>query len=315
MLNMMKSLKDKLSKTKSGFIDKIAEVVSVRGVFDDETYEEIEEILIRNDTGYEMAELIIERLKKELRTDRIKSVEVVRIYLADVMQDILFKDMQEDDDFFTLPEGIKPYVIAFVGVNGTGKTTTIGKIANRFAKAGKKVLIVAGDTFRAAAIDQVAIWAERAGVDILRSEPERDPAAVIYDGVAKAVAKAYDVVLIDTAGRQHTKERLMKELAKIDRSIKKACPEAPHETVLVVDSTTGQNAISQAMHFNEAIKLNSIALTKFDGTAKGGIIFNIKQNLQIPVRLLGVGEGIDDIENFHAVRFVKAFFDKGDSKA
>lgn len=315
MLNMMKSLKDKLSKTKSGFIDKIAEVVSVRGVFDEETYEEIEEILIRNDTGFEMAELIIERLKKELKTDRIKSVEVVRIYLADVMQDILFKDMQEDDDFFSLPEEIKPYVIAFVGVNGTGKTTTIGKIAHRFAKAGKKVLIVAGDTFRAAAIDQVAIWAERAGVDILRSEPERDPASVIYDGVAKAVAKSYDVVLIDTAGRQHTKDRLMKELAKIDRSIKKACPEAPHETVLVVDSTTGQNAISQALHFNEAIKLNSIALTKFDGTAKGGIIFNIKQNLQIPVRLLGVGEGIDDIENFHAVRFVKAFFDKGDIEA
>ncbi|MDD3536566.1 MAG: signal recognition particle-docking protein FtsY [Candidatus Cloacimonetes bacterium] len=315
MLNMMKSLKDKLSKTKSGFIDKIAEVVSVRGVFDEETYEEIEEILIRNDTGFEMAEQIIERLKKELKTDRIKSVEVVRIYLADVMQDILFKDMQEDDDFFSLPEEIKPYVIAFVGVNGTGKTTTIGKIAHRFAKAGKKVLIVAGDTFRAAAIDQVAIWAERAGVDILRSEPERDPASVIYDGVAKAVAKSYDVVLIDTAGRQHTKDRLMKELAKIDRSIKKACPEAPHETVLVVDSTTGQNAISQALHFNEAIKLNSIALTKFDGTAKGGIIFNIKQNLQIPVRLLGVGEGIDDIENFHAVRFVKAFFDKGDTEA
>lgn len=315
MLNMMKSLKDKLSKTKSGFIDKIAEVVSVRGVFDEETYEEIEEILIRNDTGFEMAELIIERLKKELKTDRIKSVEVVRIYLADVMQDILFKDMQEDDDFFSLPEEIKPYVIAFVGVNGTGKTTTIGKIAHRFAKAGKKVLIVAGDTFRAAAIDQVAIWAERAGVDILRSEPERDPASVIYDGVAKAVAKSYDVVLIDTAGRQHTKDRLMKELAKIERSIKKACPEAPHETVLVVDSTTGQNAISQALHFNEAIKLNSIALTKFDGTAKGGIIFNIKQNLQIPVRLLGVGEGIDDIENFHAVRFVKAFFDKGDIEA
>lgn len=313
MLNMMKSLKDKLSKTKSGFIDKIAEVVSVRGVFDDETYEEIEEILIRNDTGFEMAQLIIERLKKELRTDRIKSVEVVRIYLADVMRDILFKDMQEDDDFFTLPEGTKPYVIAFVGVNGTGKTTTIGKIANRFAKDGKKVLIVAGDTFRAAAIDQVAIWAERAGVDILRSEPERDPASVIYDGVAKAVAKGYDVVLIDTAGRQHTKDRLMKELEKIDRSIKKACPEAPHETMLVVDSTTGQNAISQAMHFNDAIKLNSIVLTKFDGTAKGGIIFNIKQNLQIPVRLLGVGEGIDDIENFHAVRFVKAFFDKGES--
>ncbi|MCD8479153.1 MAG: signal recognition particle-docking protein FtsY [Candidatus Cloacimonetes bacterium] len=193
------------------------------------------------------------------------------------------------------------------------KTTSIGKLANRFARDGKKVLIVAGDTFRAAAIDQIAIWAERAGVDILRTEPERDPASVIYDGVAKAVAKGYDVVLIDTAGRQHTKERLMKELQKIDRSIKKACPEAPHETILVVDSTTGQNAISQAQHFNEAIKLTGLALTKFDGTAKGGIIFNIKHNLSIPVKLLGVGEGIEDIENFHTVRFVKAFFDRDDS--
>lgn len=314
MLSIVKNLRQKLSKTKSGFIDKIAETVKSRGVIDDEMFEQIEEILIKNDTGTDMAELIIERLRDELKADRINNPEIVQIYLADVMQDILFKDVPDEDDFFELPQ-IKPYVIAFVGVNGTGKTTTIGKVANRFAKAGKKVLIVAGDTFRAAAIEQVAIWAERAGVDILRSEPERDPASVIYDGVAKAVAKGYDIVLIDTAGRQHTKERLMKELNKIDRSIKKACADAPHETVLVVDSTTGQNAISQALHFNEAIKLTGIALTKFDGTAKGGIIFNIKQNLQIPVRLLGVGESIDDIENFHTVRFVKAFFNRDDSEA
>ncbi len=314
MLNMVKSLKQKLSKTKAGFIDKISEVVSVRGVFDDETYEEIEEILIRSDTGFEMANEIIERLKSELLRDRIKSAEVVPIYLKDVMQGLLFDGVDEDDDFFDLPADITPYVIAFVGVNGTGKTTTIGKIAYRFAMQGKKVLIVAGDTFRAAAIDQVAIWAERAGVDILKTEPERDPASVIYDGVAKAVARKYDVVLIDTAGRQHTKDRLKKELEKIDRSIKKACPDAPHQTVLVVDSTTGQNAISQAHHFNEAIKLDSIALTKFDGTAKGGIIFNIKHNLKIPVRLLGVGEGIEDIESFKAFTFVKAFFDKGENR-
>jgi len=311
MLSIVKNLKQKLSKTKSGFIDKIAETVVSRGVIDEEMFDEIEEILIRNDTGTDMAEIIISRLREELRVDRIKNPEVVKIYLADVMQDILFKDVPDDDDFFAVPD-LKPYVIAFVGVNGTGKTTTIGKLANRFAQDGKKVLIVAGDTFRAAAIEQVAIWAERAGVDILRTEPERDPASVIYDGVAKAVAKGYDIVLIDTAGRQHTKERLMKELQKIDRSIKKACPEAPHECILVVDSTTGQNAISQAQHFNESIKLTGLALTKFDGTAKGGIIFNIKQNLQIPVKLLGVGEGIDDIENFHTVRFVKAFFGKDD---
>ena len=312
MLSLVKNLRQKLSKTKSSFIDKIDESVQAHGVIDDEMFDEIEEILIKNDTGTDMAELIVERLKHELKVDRIKNPAIVRIYLADVMQDILFKDVPDDEDFFEIPD-IKPYVIAFVGVNGTGKTTSIGKLANRFARDGKKVLIVAGDTFRAAAIDQIAIWAERAGVDILRTEPERDPASVIYDGVAKAVAKGYDVVLIDTAGRQHTKERLMKELQKIDRSIKKACPEAPHETILVVDSTTGQNAISQAQHFNEAIKLTGLALTKFDGTAKGGIIFNIKHNLSIPVKLLGVGEGIEDIENFHTVRVVKAFFDRDDS--
>jgi fused signal recognition particle receptor len=312
MLSIVKSLKQKLSKSKSSLIDKIAETVQAHGVIDDEMFEEIEEILIKNDTGTDMADLIIERLKQDLRRDRIKNPEVVKIYLCDVMQDILMQDVPEDDDFFALPD-IKPFVIAFVGVNGTGKTTTIGKVANRFAKAGKKVLIVAGDTFRAAAIDQVAIWADRAGVDILRTEPERDPASVIYEGVAKAVAKAYDVVLIDTAGRQHTKDRLMKELQKIDRSIKKACADAPHETILVVDSTTGQNAISQAQHFDEAIKLSGLALTKFDGTAKGGIIFNIKHNLQIPVRLLGVGEGIEDVENFHTVQFVRAFLDRDET--
>jgi fused signal recognition particle receptor len=188
MLSIVKSLKQKLSKSKSSLIDKIAETVQAHGVIDDEMFEEIEEILIKNDTGTDMADLIIERLKQDLRRDRIKNPEVVKIYLCDVMQDILMQDVPEDDDFFALPD-IKPFVIAFVGVNGTGKTTTIGKVANRFAKAGKKVLIVAGETFRAAAIDQVAIWADRAGVDILRTEPERDPASVIYEGVAKAVAK------------------------------------------------------------------------------------------------------------------------------
>lgn len=311
MLSKLKSLRDKLSKSKSGFIDKISETVKIRGVIDDQLYDDLEEILIKNDTGSQMAERIIESLRKEVKEDRITDPEVVKIYLVDIMQNILFKDIPDESDFFE-PPAIQPYVIAFVGVNGTGKTTTIGKVANRFAKAGKKVLIIAGDTFRAAAIDQVAIWAERAKVQIMKSEPERDPAAVIYDGVASAVARNYDIVLIDTAGRQHTKERLMKELQKIDRVIKKACPEAPHDVILVVDSTTGQNAISQAKHFNESIKLTGIALTKFDGTAKGGIIFNIKQNLEIPVRLLGVGEQIDDIENFHTVRFVKAFFAEGD---
>lgn len=311
VLSKIKSLRDKLSKSKTSFIDKIAEAVNKSGAITDELYDDLEEILIKNDTGAELADEMITELRHEIVKDRIKNPEVVQVYLLDIMQNILFKDVPDDLDFFANHDE-KPYVIAFVGVNGTGKTTTIGKVANKFAKMGKKVLIVAGDTFRAAAIEQVAIWADRAGVQIIRSEPNKDPAAVIYDGVKTAVDESYDIVLIDTAGRQHTKERLMKELEKIDRSIKKACPEAPHETILVVDSTTGQNAISQASHFDESIKLTGIALTKFDGTARGGIIFNIKKNLDIPVVLLGIGEGIDDIETFHVPRFMKAFFDRGE---
>jgi len=175
---------------------------------------------------------------------------------------------------------------------------------------GKKVLIVAGDTFRAAAIEQIAIWAERAGVPIVRSQPDSDPAAIIYDGVHSALARGYDVVLIDTAGRQHTKDNLMKELSKIERTIQKLIPDAPHEVILVVDATTGQNAVSQAHNFDKAMKLTGIALTKYDGTSKGGIIFNLKYNLQLPVKLLGVGEGIEDLLPFKAVPFVKAFFEE-----
>jgi len=313
MLGFVKSLRQKLAGTKSGFTDKLNETASRHKVIDDDLYDEIEEVMLKCDTGIEMTGIILQRLREQIREDRIKDVEIFMIYLRDTMQDILFKDLPDERDFFVLPE-IKPYVIVFVGVNGTGKTTTIGKVAYRFAQAGKKVLIVAGDTFRAAAIDQIAIWAERAGVSIIRSQPERDPSAVIYDGVSSAVAKGFDVVLIDTAGRQHTKERLMKELQKIDRSIKKVIPEAPHEAILVVDSTTGQNAVSQAAHFNDSMTLTGIALTKYDGTAKGGIIFNLKHNLKLPVKLLGVGESLEDIENFNTVQFVKAIFPKEESE-
>jgi len=199
-------------------------------------------------------------------------------------------------------------VIVFVGVNGVGKTTGIGKIANRFVKMGKSVLIVAADTFRAAAIEQLEIWAERAGAHFIKSQANADPAAVVYDGVNSAMARGYDVVLIDTAGRQPTKERLMAELSKIERSIKKLIPEAPHEVLLVLDATTGQNAISQAHHFDQAIKLSGLILSKYDGTSKGGIIFNLKENLNLPVKLIGVGEQIDDLESFNIHHFVNAFF-------
>ncbi|OQC05162.1 MAG: Signal recognition particle receptor FtsY [Candidatus Cloacimonetes bacterium ADurb.Bin089] len=309
MLNIMKNLKDKLAKANSSFIGKISETVKKRKVIDEEMFNEIEEILLRCDTGIEMTDIILTRFKEQLKKDKVNDPEIAQIYLTDVMRDILLAENEDPPDFFTIPN-LKPYVIVFVGVNGTGKTTTIGKVAYKFSQMGKKVLIVAGDTFRAAAIEQIAIWADRAGVAIVRSQPDSDPAAIIYDGVNSALARGYDIVLIDTAGRQHTKENLMKELSKIERTIKKLVSDAPHETILVVDATTGQNAVSQANNFDKAIKLTGIALTKYDGTSKGGIIFNLKHNLKLPVKLLGVGEGIEDLIPFKAVPFVKAFFEE-----
>jgi fused signal recognition particle receptor len=305
----VKSLKEKLSKTNSNLMGKIAETVKKKKVIDEETLAEIEEILLYSDTGIEMTEIILQRFREQLKKDKVTDPEIAQIYLTDVMRDILLSEDEEIPDFFAEPS-VKPYVIVFVGVNGTGKTTTIGKVAYKFSQMGKKVLIVAGDTFRAAAIEQIAIWAERAGVAIVRSQPDSDPAAIIYDGVNASMARGYDIVLIDTAGRQHTKDNLMKELSKIDRTIKKLIPEAPHEVILVVDATTGQNAISQAHNFDKSIHLTGIALTKYDGTSKGGIIFNLKHNLKLPVKLLGVGEGIEDLMPFKAVPFVKAFFEE-----
>ncbi len=309
MLNIVKNLKDKLSKTNSSFMGKITETVKKRKVVDEDMLTEIEEILLSCDTGIEMTDIIITRFKEQLKKDKVTDPEIAQIYLTDVMRDILLAENEDIHDFFAEPK-VKPYVIVFVGVNGTGKTTTIGKVAYKFSQTGKKVLIVAGDTFRAAAIEQIAVWAELAGVAIVRSQPDSDPAAIIYDGVKSALARNYDVVLIDTAGRQHTKENLMKELSKIERSIKKLIPDAPHEVILVVDATTGQNAVSQAHNFDKAMKLTGIALTKYDGTSKGGIIFNLKHNLQLPVKLLGVGEGIEDLLPFKPVPFVKAFFEE-----
>ena len=288
MLNIVKNLKEKLSKTNSSFMGKINETVKKRKVVDEDMLTEIEEILLSCDTGIEMTDIIITRFKEQLKKDKVTDPEIAQIYLTDVMRDILLAENEDMHDFFAEPK-VKPYVIVFVGVNGTGKTTTIGKVAYKFTQTGKKVLIVAGDTFRAAAIEQIAVWAELAGVAIVRSQPDSDPAAIIYDGVKSALSRSYDVVLIDTAGRQHTKENLMKELSKIERSIKKLIPDAPHEVILVVDATTGQNAVSQAHNFDKAMKLTGIALTKYDGTSKGGIIFNLKHNLQLPVKLLGVG--------------------------
>lgn len=307
MLSIVRSLRQKLAKTKSGFLGKIADAISLRGKVDEELMEEIEDILLRSDTGYEMSQLIVDKLREQIRYEKITEVSRVQEVLQEIMQEILIKDYPETED--VLEAGArKPYIMAFVGVNGVGKTTSIGKIANKLVRSGKKVMIIAGDTWRAAAIEQLEIWAERSGAAIVKSQTGADPAAVIYDGINSAIAKGYDAVLIDTAGRQHTKDNLMKELSKIDKTIKKLVEDAPHQVLLVIDSTTGQNAISQAHHFNEVIGLTGLVLSKFDGTAKGGIIFNLKHNLNLPVRLIGVGEGIDDLEVFHIDEFISAFF-------
>lgn len=313
MLSIVRSLRKKLAKTKSGFLGKIAEAIKLRGKVDEELLDEIEEILIRCDTGTEMSLYLVDKLREQIRFEQITDADRVMEVLQELMKEVLLKDYVEEADFFELPED-RPHVIIFVGVNGVGKTTSIGKIAHRFRQMGKSVLIVAGDTWRAAAIEQLSIWADRSGAQFIKSQQNADPSAIIYDGISSALAKNIDVVIIDTAGRQHTKDKLMKELEKIDRTIKKLLPDAPHQVLLVIDSTTGQNAISQAKHFNDVIKLTGIVLTKFDGTAKGGVIFNLKHNLELPVKLLGVGERIDDLEAFDINSFIEAFFSKPETE-
>lgn len=316
MLSIMRNLRQKLAKTRSGFIGRIAEAIRLRGKVDEELMDQIEEILLRADTGVHMSEVIIQRLTERIRVDRIEDAGVVQDVLQEIMQDILLSKEEEDaeePDFFA-EVNAKPYVVVFVGVNGVGKTTSIGKIAHRFKEMGKSVLIVAADTFRAAAIEQLEIWAQRSGAAFIKSAANADPAAVVYDGVNSAMARGVDIVLIDTAGRQHTKDRLMQELTKIERSIQKLIPDAPHQTLLVLDATTGQNAISQASHFDQAIKLSGLILSKYDGTSKGGIIFNLRHTLQLPLKLIGVGESINDLENFRIKDFVAAFFSKDPSE-
>ncbi|HNU53582.1 MAG TPA: signal recognition particle-docking protein FtsY [Candidatus Syntrophosphaera sp.] len=306
-MGLISSLRKKLARTKSGFLGKIAEAVSLRGKVDEELMEQIEEILLKCDTGVEMTELIMDRLTERVRIDRITEAAEVQAALQEIMEGILLKDYAEAVSLIDEIDR-KPYIIVFVGVNGVGKTTSIGKVADALVKAGKKVMVIAGDTFRAAAIEQLAIWTERAGATLIRSKQDADPASVVYDGISSALARSFDIVLIDTAGRQHTRENLMKELTKIDRTIKKLIPEAPHQALLVVDATTGQNAISQAKNFHQAMALTGLVLSKYDGTSKGGIIFNLKHNLDLPVRFIGVGEGIGDLEVFDVNAFVQAFF-------
>ncbi len=295
-------LKDGLMKTRKSITEKIDQVLVSFGKVDEELFDELEEILITSDLGIDTTMRVIEDIKSKVRERKIIDAMKVKDLLKEELQEILSKGGNE----FKLDT--KPAVIIVIGVNGVGKTTSIGKIANLYKQQGKKVLLAAGDTFRAAAIDQLEIWAERVGVDVIAQKEGSDPAAVIYDAVQVAKSRKADLLICDTAGRLHTKKNLMEELKKVSRVLDRELPGADRETLLVLDATTGQNAISQAKTFSETADITGIVLTKLDGTAKGGIVVAIKSELDIPVKLIGVGEQLDDLQRFDATEFVEALF-------
>jgi fused signal recognition particle receptor len=294
-------LKEGLTKTRKSFIEKVETIFTGRKI-DEETLEELEETLIISDVGTKASSEIMAVIREKAKNGEAKDVDSVKDLLKKEMTEIL------GDSQPIAVHGNKPFVILAVGVNGVGKTTTIGKLASRFRSEGLSVLLAAGDTFRAAGVEQLEIWAKRADSQLVKHQKGSDPAAVAYDAVVAAQHRGMDVVIVDTAGRLHTKSSLMEELKKVKRTIEKAMPGAPQEILLVVDATTGQNAIRQAELFNETIGITGIALTKLDGTAKGGIVFAIRKILGIPVRLIGVGEGIDDLRDFDPKEFVEALF-------
>lgn len=293
-------LKQGLAKTRKGLIEKVESIFSGRKI-DFETLEELEEALLTADLGVKATTEIIDFLKEKTKKGEIKDISKIKEYLKLEMSGML-------GDSQPLIIDKKPFVILAVGVNGVGKTTTIGKLAARFINEGKSVIMAAADTFRAAAIEQLEIWAKRTGAQIVKHQSGSDPAAVAFDAIEAAKARNIDIVIVDTAGRLHTKSPLMEELKKVRRVIEKGIPSAPHEVLLVVDATTGQNALRQAEMFNNAIGVTGIALTKLDGTAKGGIIFAIRKELGIPVRFIGVGEGIEDLKDLEPKDFVEALF-------
>jgi fused signal recognition particle receptor len=297
-----------LQKTKEGFLTKITKAISGKSTVDEEVLDELEEALITADVGLETTVQIIERIEKRVARDKyIDTKELNRILQEEI--EAVLPDPQEDNFYdFTSPLPASPYVILVVGVNGVGKTTTIGKLAYNFKKAGKTVLLGAADTFRAAAVDQLTIWSERVGVPIVKQPMGSDPASVAFDTVQAGVARNMDVVIIDTAGRLHNKAHLMEELSKIKRVVQKHIPAAPHEVMLVLDGSTGQNAIEQARHFTAATDVTALAITKLDGTAKGGVVLAVASQFKIPVKFIGTGEKMEDLLVFDKHEFVDSLF-------
>ncbi|MBO5148301.1 MAG: signal recognition particle-docking protein FtsY [Clostridia bacterium] len=296
-------LKNGLKKTKDSFLGKVDTILAGFGKIDEELFDELEYILISSDFGVQTTEEILEKLKEAVKEKKLTDASQIRSELQIIISNLL--DLGQKG----LDLNDVPAVITIIGVNGVGKTTSIGKIANLYKTSGKNVLLAAGDTFRAAAIDQLSIWADRCGVDMIKQGEGSDPAAVLFDACRAAKARNVDVLICDTAGRLHNKKNLMDELAKMSRVVAKEMPDIKHETFLVLDSTTGQNAVNQARAFSEVANISGIILTKLDGSSKGGIIVSICNELKIPVRLVGVGEGIDDMQPFSPEDYVKALFE------
>lgn len=297
-----------LSKTKESLFGKIARAIAGKSTIDDDVLDNLEEVLVTSDVGVATTLKIINRVKKRVERDKYVTTNELNNILRDEIASMIIENQSPVTDDFEVPANQKPYVILVVGVNGVGKTTTIGKLAYQFKKAGNKVYLGAADTFRAAAVEQLNIWGERVGVPVIKQKMGADPASVAFDTLNSAVANNADVVIVDTAGRLHNKVNLMNELTKIKNVMKKVVPDAPHEVLLVLDGSTGQNAFEQAKQFTKATEVNALAVTKLDGTAKGGVVIGISDQFQVPVKYIGLGEGIEDLQIFRRREFVDSLF-------
>lgn len=297
-----------LEKTKESFFGKLARAVAGKSKVDDDVLDNLEEVLVTSDVGVDTTLSIIERIEARVARDKYVGTDELNNILRDEIAQLLTENNTTDTDGFSIASDKRPYVIMVVGVNGVGKTTTIGKLAWQFKQAGLKVMLGAADTFRAAAVEQIAIWGERVGVPVVKQQMGADPASVAFDTLQSAVANDADVVLIDTAGRLHNKKGLMDELSKIKRVMQKVVPDAPHDVMLVLDGSTGQNAFEQARQFTAATEVTSLTITKLDGTAKGGVVLGISDQFKIPVRYIGLGEGMEDLQPFNSREFVNSLF-------
>ncbi|MEM7381847.1 MAG: signal recognition particle-docking protein FtsY [Bacteroidota bacterium] len=300
-----------LEKSKTSFFSKLSKAVVGKSKVDDEVLDDLEEVLVTSDVGVDTTLKIIERIEERVARDKYMGTEELHGILREEIAGLLSETHQGEATEFVIPEGTKPFVIMVVGVNGVGKTTTIGKLAHQFKQQGLDVVMGAADTFRAAAIDQLQVWADRVEVPIIKQKMGSDPASVAFDTLSSAVNQDADIVLIDTAGRLHNKVNLMNELGKVKRVMQKVVPDAPHDVLLVLDGSTGQNAFEQAKQFTKATEVTSLAVTKLDGTAKGGVVIGISDQFQIPVKYIGVGEGIEDLQVFNKYEFVDSFFNTG----